>query len=280
MMIEFIHSVSQRQEWLMLNFVNTEKPAQIQENMIAYMRLFRDLPGITIEDGDTFWCVCHRGAPGDGILRARWQAQGVEEQIDQLFEQIGQLIAEIGWMVFPCDQPEDLGQRLEARGMQGTRGGNWLWADLSAIAPAPAVPDGFRIEQVRDDAAMAAWVGISEAGFGGDLPWFYDAYARHGYGPDAFSLHYIGYLGDTPVTSGTLLDAGGCASIYDVSTPVALRRQGFGGALTHFLMTEIKKRGYPDTWIWSSDLGKSLYQKLGYLEADFGMREHHWQKNG
>jgi len=30
---------------------------------------------------------------------------------------------------------------------------------------------------------------------------FSDAYARHGYGPDAFSLHYIGYADDAPVTS-------------------------------------------------------------------------------
>jgi hypothetical protein len=260
-----------------IDFKASEKPAQVQENLIAYMRLFADLPGITIVDDDTFWIVCHRGAPGDSILRARWPLEGVEKQIDRLFEQIGCITDEIGWMVFPCDYPRDLGRRLEARGMQGGRAGNWLWADLTRLVPAPAVPNGFHIEPVQDDAGMATWVLISEAGFGGELPWYYDAYARHGYGPNAFSLHYIGYLGNTPVTSGTLLDAGGCASIYDVSTPADLRCQGFGGAITHFLMTEILKRGYPETWIWSSDLGKSVYQRLGYVDADFGLREYKWQ---
>src|SRR5579872_6850019 len=80
-------------------------------------------------------------------------------------------------------------------------------------------PRGFHIERVRDDKRMAEWIRVSEAGFGSELGCFYDAYARHGYGPEAFSLHYIGYLEDTPVTSGTLLEAGGCASIYDLSTP-------------------------------------------------------------
>jgi ribosomal protein S18 acetylase RimI-like enzyme len=125
---------------------------------------------------------------------------------------------------------------------------------------------------------MAEWVRVSEAGFDGELECFYDAYARHGYGPEAFSRHYIGYLDNAPVTSGTLLEAGGCASIYDVSTPPAFRRQGLGGSLTHALMGEIRTRGYKDTWIWASNSAKSVYQKLGYVEVDFGLREHCWHK--
>jgi GNAT superfamily N-acetyltransferase len=263
----------------MIDFSKTEKPAQVQSNLIAYMRLFANLPGISMMDAsDIFWIVCHRGAPGDGILHTCWSEEQVEDRIDRLFEQMGRLINEIGWMVFPHDQPADLGRRLEARGLPGTRAGNWLWTDLTRLGPAPQAPAGFHIERVQDDAGMAAWVKASEAGFGGELLWFYDAYARHGYGPEAFSIHYIGYQDDTPVTSGTLLDAGGCASIYDVSTPAALRGNGYGGALMHFLMLEIKKRGYPDTWIWASETGKTLYQKLGYVAADFGLREYTWQK--
>ncbi|MBZ0296775.1 MAG: hypothetical protein K8L99_29710, partial [Anaerolineae bacterium] len=201
-----------------------------------------------------------------------------EARIDALLEQIGQHIDQISWFVFPGDQPADLGKRLEARGMPGGPGGNWLWADLTALDAAPTVSDHFHIEQVHDDGAMAEWVRVSEAGFEEDLSLCYDAYARHGYGADAFSLHYIGYLDDTPVTSGTLLDAGGCATIYDVSTPPAFRQQGFAGVLTHALMHEIRNRGYSDTWIWSSDMAKSLYRKLGYVDVDFGLREYSWRK--
>jgi len=267
----------------LLDFTHTEKPAQVQANLITYMALFSDLPvsdlpGITVEDSDVFWCVCDLGPPGKGIFRTHWPAEGVEERIEGLFQKIGRLTDEIGWMVFPGDQPADLGRRLEARGMTGGRAGNWLWADLTHLGQAPATPAGFHVERVLDDAAMAAWVRASEAGFEGEFPWYYDAYSRHGYGPGAFSLHYIGYLGDTPVTSGTLLDAGGCAAIYDVSTLPEWRRQGFGGALTYFMMTEISRRGYADTWIWSSPLGQGVYQKLGYVEADFGLREYSWHK--
>ena len=246
--------------------------------MIAYMRLFADLPGVTLYDEDSFWFVSKKPAPGDIILRTHFPADRAEERIYAILDQIGQHIDNLGWFVFPGDQPDDLGKRLEARGMPGGPGGNWLWTDLTSLSAAPTVADNFRIEQVRDDQKMAEWVSISEAGFGEELTIFYDAYARHGYGLDAFSLHYIGYLDDTSVTSGTLLDAGGWATIYDVSTPSTVRGQGFGGAITHFLMREIRNRGYTDTWIWSSNMAKSLYQKLGYVDVDFGLREHSWHK--
>ncbi|MBZ0303669.1 MAG: hypothetical protein K8J31_28270 [Anaerolineae bacterium] len=208
---------------LPLDLSDRDTPRHIQENMIAYMRLFAGLPGMISYDAETYWFVCGKPAPGNIILRANWPDGSAEARIDALFAQVGQHSDEIGWMVFPGDQPADLGRRLEARGMPGGPGGNWLWADLTTLGAGPTVPSGFHIEPVRDDHMMAEWVRVSEAGFGSELSSFYEAYARHGYGPDAFSLHYIGYLGDIPVTSGTLLDAGGCATIYDISTPPNFR---------------------------------------------------------
>jgi GNAT superfamily N-acetyltransferase len=261
-----------------LDLSRTDIPRQIQESLIAYMRLFAGLPEIVMHDKETFWFICHKGAPGRSILRSRLPADNIEERIDALFEQIGRHTDQIDWMVFPGDQPSDLGRRLEARGMPGGPAGNWLWADLTSLGAAPTVPDNFHIEQVRDDQMMVEWTRVSEAGFGEALGWFYDAYALHGYGEDAFSLHYIGYLDDVPVTSGTLLDIAGGATIYDISTPPAFRSQGFGGAITHALMREIRDRGYAETWIWSSNMAKSLYQELGYVDADFGVREHTWSR--
>ena len=245
---------------------------------MAYMRLFAGLPGTTLYEAESFWFVSNKPAPGNMILRTHFEVSCIEKRIDAMLEQIGQYSDQIDWFVFPDDQPADLGKRLEARGMPGGPGGNWLWTDLTRLRAHPTMPDHFRVEQVRDDQMLWEWVRLSEAGFGSELAMFYDAYARHGYGPDAFSLHYIGYLDEEPVTSATLLDAGGCATIYDVSTPPAFRHQGFGRAITHALMQQIRNLGYADTWIWSSQMAKRVYQKLGYIEVDFGVREHSWQR--
>jgi ribosomal protein S18 acetylase RimI-like enzyme len=261
-----------------LNLSATALPGQIQANLIAYFRLFAGLPGMHMRDDDTFWFIGGEPAPGNSILRARWSNPDVEKRLDATFAEVGQYMPAIDWLVFPTDAPADLNQRLEARGMPGGPGGNWLWTDLTALGLGPAVPAGFHVERVADDRAMRAWLAVSEAGFGEALGCFYDAYTRHGYGPEAFSLHYIGYVGDVAVTSATLLDAGGTAALYDISTPAAFRRQGFGGALTHALMRAIRARGYDQTWIWSSDMARPLYQALGFLDADFGVREHRWRR--
>ena len=261
-----------------LDLSQTDIPRQIQGNFIAYMRLFAGLPGMVMEDSDVFWFISHKPAPGNVILRAHWPDDHVEKRIDALYTQIGQHLEAIDWLLFPGDQPADLGVRLEARGMPGGAAGHWLWMDLTQLSDRPAVTDAFHIKQVVDDDMMREWTDASKAGFEAEVGWFYDAYARHGYGSEAFSLHYIGYLNDMPVTSGTLLDAGGGATIYDISTLPSFRGQGFGSAITYFLMQEIRSRGYTDTWIWSSSMAKSVYQKLGYVDADFGIREHTWHK--
>jgi GNAT superfamily N-acetyltransferase len=140
------------------------------------------------------------------------------------------------------------------------------------------VADGFHVRYVSDDEALKEWTQVSSEGFGGDVQMCHDAYARHGFGSDAFSLHTIGYLGDEPVTSSTLLLAGGIAGIYDVSTPPRWRRQGFASAITHDAMQEAHSRGYEHAWIMPSPMGRSVYAKLGFVGVDFGIREYLWRQ--
>ena len=46
----------------------------------------------------------------------------------------------------------------------------------------------------------------------------------------------MGYVDQQPVTSSTVLLTEGMASIYNVSTPEAYRRRGFGTAITWFMI--------------------------------------------
>jgi hypothetical protein len=251
---------------------------QMQENLIAYFRLFAGLPGVTFVEADVTWFVSAKAEPGNHLLRTHIPGDSIDRRIDEIIGQISQYTDHIDWLVFPGCRPADLGKRLEARGMQGGPGGIWMLADLTSVPSTPPAPDAFHIEQVRDNATLEVWKEVSSAGFGGDAQIYYDAYARHGFGPDAVSLHYIGYLGDRPVTSSTLLMAGGIASVYDVSTPPSLRRQGFGGAITFAMLQAAQQRGYRYAWIWSSQMGQSVYRKLGFVAADVGVREYRWRK--
>jgi hypothetical protein len=133
-----------------MDFSGTEKPRQIQENLMAYLRLFAGLPGTTLYDAESFWFVSNTSAPGNMIVQTHFETSCIEKQIDATLEQISQSSDQIDWLIFPDDQPADLGKRLEERGMLGGPGGNWLWTDLTRLQAHPTMPDHFRVEQVRD----------------------------------------------------------------------------------------------------------------------------------
>jgi ribosomal protein S18 acetylase RimI-like enzyme len=265
---------------------------QVQENFITYFRHFAGLPGITFVEEDVTWIASH-GAPGSMVLSTQLSGDEADQQIDATLRRIGQHTNAVDWFVFSGCQPADLGSRLVARaeaggphdewmlyGNIGGPGGTWMLADLTALPASTPVPDNFHVKQVGDQAMLDEWTKINARGFGGsDYSAFHAAYARHGFGPHAQAVHFIGYMGDEPVTSSTLLMAGGSASVYNVSTPTDLRRRGFGGAITQAALQHAFERGYLSAWIWSSPLGKGVYAKLGFVVTDFGVREYQWKKN-
>ena len=280
--------------------IRMETVNQIQANLIAYFRLFAGLPGVTFVDEQVTWNV---GGPGPHILRTAFpsaleESGGIDQQIDDLIRRIGQSTGSVDWFVFPSCHPPDLGERVAARGLAGGPdgawtlvgqvggpGGNWMVADLAALPSALPVSARFHVEAVRNQAMLGEWLQVSLTGFGNTPPapekwgenYFYAGYARHGFGPDAFSLHYIGYLDDQSVTAATLLLAGGIAGLFDISTPPAFRRQGFGSAISRHLLQEAQARGYQQAYVWSSVLGKGVYSRVGFVPVALGMREYCWQ---
>ncbi|MEZ4708465.1 MAG: GNAT family N-acetyltransferase [Caldilineaceae bacterium] len=275
-----------------MRFTDLAKVDQIQENFITYFRIFAGIAGTRFVEEDAAWVLTEQGAPGTQVFKAHFPSATVDVHIDAVIAEMGQYKDAIDWMVFPGCRPANLGERLAARGQAGGpdgtwrlvgdvpgMGGNWMYIDLTDLPPAPAVSVRFRVERVNDGNMLETWRQASSDGFGGGEYYnFLQAYARHGFAADALAHHYIGYLDAQPVTSGTLLLAGGSASIYNVSTPPALRGQGFGGAITHAMLAEMRRRGYDWSWIWASELGRSVYAKLGFTSVDFGVREYQWRR--
>jgi GNAT superfamily N-acetyltransferase len=252
--------------------------SRIQENLIAYFLTFAGLPGVTVAEGDVTWFVSARGAPGNYVLRAQLSSDSAGRRIDEAFRQVSHYGDTIDWLVFPGCQPADLGAHLEARGMKGGPGGTWMLADLASPPGTSGLPDDFRASRVRDAAMLEEWKVLSTAGFETDAQIYYDAYIRHDFEHDAGWLHYIGYHEGEPVTSSTLLLAGGIAGIYDISTPPSFRGHGYGRAITLAMMQEARRLGYQDAWIWSSEMGKGVYSRVGFVARDLGIREYRWEK--
>lgn len=254
----------------------TDLPRQIQANLIAYMHLFTGLPGVSVRsDDELYWTISNRPAPGNFVLRTKAPSAGFQKWLDAKLDAIAAHTDHIDWFIFPHDEPANLNSLFSDPG--GTAG-NWLYGSLLEL-PAIAPPPGFAVRRVTSDDHLAEWIDVNQIGFGVELPNFHAAYRRHGYGADACSLHFTGYAMDAPVTTGTLLVAGGCAAVYDISTPPALRERGYGTAITRHMLEVARTLGYRDSWIWSSDQGKRVYQALGFGAVDFGIREHTFHLN-
>ncbi|MBX3054466.1 MAG: hypothetical protein KF753_23540 [Caldilineaceae bacterium] len=262
----------------------------IQDNFITYFRIFAGLPNTTfVEDESGAWIAS--SMPGSQVMQTNFAPESAAAQIDDTLRQVGQHVDAIDWMIWPDDQPANLGELMAKTGTantewmlygnQGDEPGTWLAIDLGSLAERVPVAADFHVERVCSGEDFAVWAEINARGFGGgDYSAFRAAYLRHGFGDDAQAIHFVGFAGDQPVTSSTLLIAGGSASAYNISTPIELRKQGFGSAITHATLLAARARGYGSSWIWSSRLGKSVYQKLGFVITDFGIREYQWKKRG
>lgn len=252
----------------------------MQESLAAYLRLFEGLPGVALTERDEVgWCI---GIPGKEILWTRFDAARCDEQIDAVLGEIGTHCEALDWAVYRTCTPADLGQRLEAKGMKAGVA-LWMLTDLTHGGEPQAWPDpALRIEIVTRADEMRVWWHVSAAGFENPIEaWkvYHDAYLRVPFGPDQDCVHYIGYLGEEPVTSGTLLLRPGVASLYAISTPPEHRRRGFGGAITLAMLETARQRGYRHACVNSSRMGRSVYWRAGF-NVQVLVPEYGWTRDG
>ncbi len=182
----------------------------IQANITAYKQLFIGLPQITLhETDDIIWCVNTLDVPENYVYKTRLTAENVDQRLGEILQQISQHTTHIDWPVYRTCTPANLEQKLLERGFTLSRL-PWFLAELAAVPHSLPVAATFHSERVTDATQLALWRDLSAAGFEMDnAQIFYDAYSRHGFDADSQVQHYIGYLGAEPVTSATLLLAGG-----------------------------------------------------------------------
>lgn len=78
--------------------------------------------------------------------------------------------------------------------------------------------------------------------------------------------YYIGYYFEKPVGICMVIEHQNCVSLHFLGTLLEYRRNGIGFALTHHALIQAKERGFKQALLLSSDMAKSLYLKLGFVE--------------
>ncbi len=276
--------------------------AAVEENLFALFRAMTEtLPNSELVESDRL-CY-HLAFPSNpmfkGVWRTRLAADEVESAIDHTLAWFKERHAPfIFWWTGPDTEPQDLGQRLMARGMlsmegqmaelahgirQTAAGAPGMVADLQHIneAALTQTPPGFTIQAVRTEADLLDFKRIFVDSY--EIPdWagqaWVDATLQAGIGQTPWKM-YVGYLNGEPVATNMLFNGAGVASIYAVATLPAARGKGIGGAISLKPLLEARQMGYRYAVLFATEMGVSVYERIGFQLTGARINRYLWRNS-
>lgn len=143
-----------------------------------------------------------------------------------------------------------------------------VWEPLGETPRPPAV--ALEIRPITDPRSAQEFVRTMMVGFEGSpellLPWAGGIAARGRFPPGVHC--YLGYVAGRPVASALRFTTPGVAGIYGVATLPEFRRRGFGEALTRRAALDGREEGCRQSYLQSSEMGRSVYERIGYRAVE------------
>jgi hypothetical protein len=138
--------------------------------------------------------------------------------------------------------------------------------DVIADAIAPSRLAGFEIRQVRDAIGIDDHRKVVTEGFGSPSAVAFGSTCAglldH---PDC--TMYVGHAGGAPIASGLGWRTGRTIGVYAIATIPAARQNGYGAAMTVRVVTDGLKAGCDVAVLQASELGRPIYERLGFRVA-------------
>jgi GNAT superfamily N-acetyltransferase len=244
----------------------------------------------------------HHALPTNPMFKGVWGTQLASEDVEVVMDHIiawfrARNAPYFFWWTGPDTTPDDLGTRLQVRGMldmteqqrelaagikQTTLGAPGMVADLNQMNEAvlTQTPTGFTIVKISDeqglydfkqvfvdtyqipDWAGQAWVDATLAVGIGETPW----------------CIYVGYLDGEPVATNMLFTGGGVAGLYAVATVPAAQGRGIGAAISLKPLLDARDKGYHYGVLFSTEMGVRLYQRIGFRLTDVRINRYLWRE--
>jgi predicted GNAT family acetyltransferase len=206
----------------------------------------------------------------NGVLRTRLDASEVDDVIDATLAYFEWRDVPMNWAVEPSAKPDDLADRLVAKGLVHNGANDpGMAMELETLGSAPERPDNLKVEHVPTNEWQGDLADVLAAGFGFPGSTHKDFIRILAAGSDARpgTLYgYVGRLDGRPVATSLLVLTGGAAGIYNVTTVEDARGKGIGTAMTYEPLVEARDQGYKIAILQSSEMGLNAYKRLGFRE--------------
>src|SRR6185436_1810814 len=140
---------------------------------------------------------------------------------------------------------------------------------LDAWAP-PGPQDDIEILPATDAGAFHEAMDVMFEGFEiprDAQPAFEERFADFCFGPRAIQTTYIARIDGRPVATSLGMVVDDVVGIYNVATSPDARRRGAGTAVTAAAMTAARAQGAKWAILESSEMGRSVYERLGFRQV-------------
>lgn len=241
-------------------------------NLVAFYSAYGRAEGSVLRQaGDAVWF--YTGIPHplfNGVLRAQFDARGVQAAIDDLQDAVAAQGAPASWWLGPEARPDDLGSLLRQHALELIGEVPGMALELRFLdSQVPGIPN-FTVERVGDEAQRTLWARVAATGNGfSDRALSTMARIEATLSDSAYRAQhrYIGYLDGKPVASAALVLDAGVAGIYAVATLPEARQRGIGRVMTMQPLLAARRLGYHVAVLQASSMGYGVYEKLGFVEA-------------
>jgi ribosomal protein S18 acetylase RimI-like enzyme len=250
----------------------------IEANINDYLLSYARLPGAVLhDDAESAWVEARlAGSTFNAIVRARFQPDRIDQQIDAVLAHFRSRAVPVVWHVGPSSKPAALGDALLRHGFTFAEEEPGMALDIAQMIAPVATPTELTIEPVVDEAGLRDWIDtwlfrVPPA----ERAAQFEARRTHWLEAERPMHCFLGKWNGTPVGTSMLYLGQGVAAVHHVVTRPEFRRRGIGSALTVRVLHEARARDYHVGVLTASPEGIGSYRRVGF-RAYCTIRRYEW----